>query len=241
MMVCCPNCQHWFDDFYGVCPKCKQSLYGEDAFNVPPPPPELMAGGGGSLPKAVVSPHNAAPDIYSDHSGETVPPPPANLTAGGSGDDYGRHGSVPPPPPQMRAGYEHIAPKQEIPPNTADINSPNYVPGYAAPTAGTTDSGTPSTAVPGSGSPYESGQSMPMQSQPSSSPASQQKSGSSKALIIGIIVIAVILLVIIALVVFVLVPGLFQKAVSLITDNSAASSQMSAVCPPVTDILIHRV
>ena len=71
MMVCCPKCQYWFDDFTGVCPKCKNNIFGEDAFNVPPPPPELIADGS-SLPRTGGTMQSGTPDTAQDRSGEEV-------------------------------------------------------------------------------------------------------------------------------------------------------------------------
>ena len=236
MMVCCPKCQYWFDDFTGVCPKCKNNIFGEDAFNVPPPPPELIADGS-SLPRTGGTMQSGTPDTAQDRSGETVPPPPPELMAGGGNgsNKYGRHGSVAPPPPQMRAGYEHIAPKQDIPPDTDDINSPNYVPGYINTGSGIPGEGIQNTGVPQPAA--SAGGSQAIQNQPQLSAPQQTSSGSSKTIVIAAVIIIAVLLVIIAVIVFVLVPGLFQRALSALTESSAASSQTAVSDIPVNGLL----
>ena len=61
MMICCPNCQRWYDNAFPRCTNCGYSSFGAggETFNVPPPPPELTAMGGQYQQQYMAPPPNS--------------------------------------------------------------------------------------------------------------------------------------------------------------------------------------
>ena len=61
MMICCPNCQRWYDNAFPRCTNCGYSSFGAggETFNVPPPPPELTAMGGQFQQQYMAPPPNS--------------------------------------------------------------------------------------------------------------------------------------------------------------------------------------